>query len=227
MYKKKLSTVYIKESTIPNIGKGLFAKTNIKNGSIIIEFRGRLRKPNEKILSSWSNIYFIDGYVLECQPNDIASFANDVIDFNGRIRQLMKSFKSCEPFYKKYPNFNLNAQIKINNNYHRAFFFLIATNDIDIDHEIFCHYGFQYWFKKEITTIGFLREDEIEQNGFPEKVFEFPAFVSYIKEFYPTSIEFKCGPFKNGFVVTIIYNNNNNIVVPIENFANYISKISY
>ena len=46
--------VYIKESIIPRIGNGLFAKQNINKGSIIGEFKGKLRKPCEKIISNHS-----------------------------------------------------------------------------------------------------------------------------------------------------------------------------
>ena len=64
--KKRLDKVYAKESTEPSMGKGLFAKSNIKKGSIIVEFKGKLRKPNDNITNQRSNIYFEDEYVLEC-----------------------------------------------------------------------------------------------------------------------------------------------------------------
>ena len=142
---KRLPKAYSKNSNIPSIGKGLFAITNIKKGSIIAEFKGKLKKPGENLNSSRSNIYFNDEYILECPPNDMASFANDVINFTKKRRHLMKSLKSEEPFYTKHPNTNINAEIKINNNMHRAF--LIAAVDIVMNEEIFCHYGFMYWYK--------------------------------------------------------------------------------
>ena len=199
--KSKKDNIYIKKSTIPNIGNGLFAKKNIKSGTIIIKFTGKLRMPSEKILSSRSNIYFIDEYVLECPLSDLASFANDSIDFTKESRKLMKALKSTEPFYKKYNNTKINLYIKTNSKLHRAY--LVATEDINENEEIFCHYGFQHWFKKEITEIGFLQENEIERNGFPEKIFEYPAFTGYVNEFYPTNIRFEIKPFKSMHVVII------------------------
>lgn len=124
--------LYIKDSTIPNIGKGLFTKTNIKTGSIIVEFMGILRKPNEPVLNSRSNIYFIDDYVLECLDTDMASFSNDAINFNEKSRYLIKTLNSLEPFYKKHSNIKINAHIIINNKSHLAF--LVAVDNIN-EHE--------------------------------------------------------------------------------------------
>ena len=57
---KKQAKVYAKESNVPNIGKGLFSNTNIKKGSIIAEFKGKVKNPGENLSSSRSNIYFDD-----------------------------------------------------------------------------------------------------------------------------------------------------------------------
>nr|AEX63269.1 hypothetical protein mv_R1067 [Moumouvirus Monve] len=46
---KNSEKVYIKESTIPNSGKGLFAKTNIKINSVVGEFKGKLRENTSQI----------------------------------------------------------------------------------------------------------------------------------------------------------------------------------
>lgn len=210
---KKKPNVYVKESTIPNIGKGLFAKRNIKSDMIIVKFTGKLRMPHEKILSSRSNIYFVDGYVLECPISDLASFANDAIDFIKESRQLIKALQSTDPFYKKNNNTQINSYIKTNSKLHQAY--LVSIRDIKENEEIFCHYGFQYWFKKEITEIGFLQEIEIEQNGFPEKIFKYPAFVNYLYEFYPKNIRFEIKQFKNMYVVIIYFDNYHNIAMPI------------
>jgi SET domain-containing protein len=222
MSRKRPIKVYAKESTVPDIGKGLFAKVDIKKGSIIVEYKGKLRKPHEKTTSSRSNIYFNDEFVLECPANDLASFANDTINFTNVRRQLMKSLMSDEPFYKKHSNTKINATIKINDNLHRAF--LIAFDDIKTNEEIFCHYGFMYWYKKEISKIGFLQEDEIEKNGFPQNIFEYPAFLSYIKEFYPDYVRHEIKPFGENHDVIIHLDDDQYVVMMIENFANDIEK---
>jgi hypothetical protein len=223
MSSKKPSKVYTKDSIIPGIGKGLFASVNIKKGSIIVEFKGKLRKPNEKLNDSRSNIYFHDEYVLECPTNDLASFANDAINFTRSRRKLMETLTSNEPFYKKHLNAKVNADIKINNNLHRAF--LIAINDINVNEEIFTHYGFMYWFKQEISEVGFLQEDEIEENGFPEKIFEYPAFLSYIKDFFPNYESHEIKPYRDAYDFIIKMKDGNYYVLMIENFANQIQKV--
>jgi SET domain-containing protein len=201
--------VYPSDSTIPGIGKGLFAKTLIKKDSVIAEYKGKLRKPNE--------------HILECPPNDLASYANDAINFTGKRRQLIASLKSSEPFYKKHQNANVNATIKINDNLHRAF--LIASNDINIDEEIFCHYGFIYWFKVELSTVGFLEEKEIEENGFPEKIFEYEAFISYIRHFYDDYKKHEVEPYGNNYDFIIHSNSGGYYIIPMENFSNLIERV--
>ena len=138
--------VIAKESTIPVMGKGLFAIVDIPKGSIIVEFKGVLKKPGERVSDNRSNIHFCDNYVLDCPKTDLASFANDAIMFTRERRFLLSSLKSSEPFYKKHPNTTVNADININNKLHRAF--LTASENIKVGDEIFTHYSFPYWFKK-------------------------------------------------------------------------------
>lgn len=221
---KRSVKVFVKDSNVHGIGKGLFANTNIKKGSIIIEYKGKLRNHGENITSTRSNIYFNDEYVLECPSTDLASFANDAINFTKKRRQLMKSLRSEEPFYIKHQNVKVNAEIKINDNLHRAF--LIAGDDISINDEIFCHYGFMYWYKSEITKVGFIQEDEIDKNGFPDKIFEFPGFMSYIKEFYPKYVSYEVKPFRKNYDVILYFSDGSYIVLTIENFADEIQTIN-
>ena len=216
--------VIVKDSTVPNIGKGLFAKINIAKDSVIAEFKGKLRKPKEKLTSGRSNIYFSDEYILECGTNDQASFANDAINFTKTPRKLMKSLESSMPFYTKYDNAIINASIKLNNNLHRAF--LMASDDIKAGEEIFCHYGFPYWFVQEITTVGFLQENEIDKNGFPNNIFEYPAFESYLKNFYPKYTHFEVNPFRDGHDVILHFNDGYKNLITMNNYSNKISKVS-
>lgn len=172
---------------------------------------------------SHSNILFTDGFVLECPMDDIASFANDAINFKQVTRRLLQSLNSTDPFYRKHSNTQINARIKTDNSLHKAF--LVAFIDIIPNKEIFCHYGFQYWFKREITKNGFIIENEIEQFGFPTRLFDYPAFTNYINDFYPNNSEFKINIFKNNFVVIIYFDDCDNIVMPIDSFAKYINKV--
>ncbi len=209
--------VCVKESTISNIGKGLFATANIPTGSIIVEYKGRLKQPGNILNDNRSNIHFSDNRILECPKTDLASFANDAVCFDGERRQLLSTLKSTEPFYKKHLRATINANLKINNNLHRAF--LIATTNIKSGDEIFCHYGFPYWFKQELGTIGFLQEDEIDQKGFPKNIFTYPAFESYIKEFYPDSIKFEIKPYKDFYDIIIHTKDGQYILIPMEDYT--------
>lgn len=221
--KKHKNRVYVDKSTIPTIGNGLFANKNIKKGSVIANFKGKLRKPGKHINNHRSNISFDDKYILDCAENDLASYANDIINFTKTRRKLMETLRRNEPFYKKHPNSKINSEIRIDNDLHKAW--LVATDNILIDEEIFCHYSFCYWFCIEISQIGFLQEDEIEQNGFPEKIFEYPAFNQYIKEFYPKMIDLEIIQDENSYNVVVHIKNKGNIILQMPNYAKKISKI--
>lgn len=214
---------YTKKSNIPNIGNGLFAKTKINKGTIIEEYKGRLRKPNERTTSNRSNIYFNDEHILECYDDDLASYANDLVELPKQRRKLMETLRSDKPFYTKHQNTKINAEIKINDRLHRAF--LMAAEDINIGDEIFCHYGFTYWFKKEISTVGFDEEEEIEENGFPDKIFEYPSFMQYVTEMYPGYRDYEVYPYDDGYDFVIHFDDDTKLLMHIENFATKISRV--
>lgn len=217
----KKSKVCSGQSTIPGIGNGLFAIVPIEKGSIIAEFKGKLRNPGEKLTSDRSNIYFNDEHILECNPSDLASFANDAIKFPETRRQLMTSLRSDEPFYKLNPNCSINSSIKLNDKLHRAF--LIATRNIKQGEEIFNHYGFSYWFSTEITKLGFSKEEEIEQNGFPSMIFEYPGFLNYVRLVYPEYASHEIKQYKGGYDFIVTYKTGKNLLIHLEDYSNKIS----
>ncbi|AGF85722.1 hypothetical protein QJ854_gp060 [Moumouvirus goulette] len=100
---KNSEKVYIGESTILNSGKGLFTKTNIKINSVIGEFKGKLRQNTSQIKNPRSIVYFNDNTFLECSPDNLASFANDCINFPGKPRKIIEALESDKPFYIKHP----------------------------------------------------------------------------------------------------------------------------
>lgn len=221
---RKTVKCYSKKSTIEDIGNGLFASIPIKKDQVIAEFKGKLRAPGTKLTSNRSNIYFLDEYILECGVNDLASFSNDPIKFPTKRRKLMETLYSTEPFYYINPNCKINATIKINTDLHRAF--LIALCDIKPDEEIFNHYGFDYWFGKECAKLGFDEESEIEQNGFPEKMFEYPAFTSYINTFYPEYTLKEINKYKKGYDY-IIECEGSYVVIYMKNYLKHMNKVSH
>jgi uncharacterized protein len=218
----KVEKIYVSESTIPNIGKGLFAKTPIKKNSIIVEFKGKLIKPTDNVTSNRSLIRFSDGSFLECGPSDLASFTNDPIQFPTARRKLYEALEKEDSFYCMNNSSTNNSYIKLNEKLHRAF--LVALDDIDKDAEIFCHYGFAYWFMKEFTN-GFLYEDRLDKGIFP-KLYDYPAFKLYVNTFYPTFTEFKVAEYDSGETdVIICYAESNiNTVIHLEDYSKILRK---
>jgi hypothetical protein len=177
--------LYVKPSSIPGIGDGLFAKKSFKSGSVIIQLDGVLRGPEDPPKNSKTVIRFIDGSTLECPNDGLITFANDVIKFPGTSRNLLEALESSEPFYDKHCE--INAIIDLNNENHTAM--LLATRNIKPNEEIFIHYGFQYWFEYELLNDGFLKDEDDEK--FPSEIFNYPAFLAYVRTFYPkmTSVD--------------------------------------
>jgi len=199
--RKRTVRAHIANSTIPNSGKGLFASVPITKMSIISEFKGTIRASNEDVVSNRSLIRFGDNHYLECKSNDLASFTNDPIMVPTVRRKLLETLESAEPFYRMHPMACNNAYIKLNEKSHRAF--LVAVQDIPKDAEIFCHYGFSYWFMTEFCK-GFLYEERLDINGFPTQLYNYPAFKLYVSTFYPTFSEFKVVEYETGETDVII-----------------------
>lgn len=216
--------VEVKQSNVPSIGKGLFATKFIPKGSPIAEFRGRLVPKGQVLEDKRSNINFPDNTILVCDNDNPASFANDAIYFPGKPRPIYQTLESTEPFYRKHATATVNAEISNNIHSHRAW--LVATIDINSGDEIFCHYGFLYWFIKEMTQIGFCTDEEkLRTNGFPEHINTYPAFFSYVRHLYPDSDGLqmqmvKSSPTKVFYVVSIKLGDDQ-MTFPVFNFSIY------
>lgn len=120
--------LYVKKSTIPNAGKGLFTKKFIPKGTLIVEYKGRR--------SSWKEVEDEDGKngyifyinrnnVIDGQPykSALARYANDA-------RGLVK--------IKGLTN---NCDYIVDGN--RAY--IESKKDIPAGSEIFVDYGKDYW----------------------------------------------------------------------------------
>lgn len=211
--------VYEGLSIIPNVGKGLFAARDIAKDEVVAEYLGELLPPDQNPKNERSNLYFKDGYTLCCYDNDLASYANDCIEAPKETRKLFSSLRKYEPFYKKYPKASINAEIHIEEDSHRAF--LYARENIKKDEEIFCHYGFSYWFNYEALNFGFEMEKEIQRNGFPDDLFKYVAFHSYVKEFYPQSKTVESTETENGFVVAIKFEDDKGMILNMPKFSKF------
>lgn len=120
--------LYVKKSTIPNAGKGLFTKKFIPKGTRIVEYKGRI--------TTWKDVKDEDGkngyifyvnrnHVIDAKPNlkALARYANDA---NGLVR--VKGLKNnCD-----YITDGLRAYIE-------------SKRDIPAGSEILVDYGKDYW----------------------------------------------------------------------------------
>ncbi|MBT1703839.1 SET domain-containing protein [Chryseosolibacter indicus] len=120
--------LFVKKSTIPNSGKGLFTKKFIPKGTRIVEYKGRI--------SSWKDVKDEDGkngyifyvnrnHVIDGKPyaKALARYANDA---NG-LTKVPGLVNNCD-----YVLDGLKAYIE-------------AKKDIPAGAEIFVDYGKDYW----------------------------------------------------------------------------------
>lgn len=120
----------VKESQIPNSGRGLFLLTERKQGELIALFRGevlsyeaaeqRALKNEDGYFINMSNGTILDSMHVEC----FAKYANDAHGL-GKTK------------------FKINTQIQLIGKDHIAC--LIAIKDIKSGEEIFTTYGKKYW----------------------------------------------------------------------------------
>ncbi len=120
--------LFVKTSTIPNSGKGLFTKVLIPKGTRIIEYKGKI--------SIWKDVKHEDGrngyifyvnrnHVINALPtlNALARYANDARGI-GRVKGILNN---CE-----YITEGTRAYIE-------------AKRDIPAKSELFVDYGADYW----------------------------------------------------------------------------------
>ena len=121
--------LYVKDSQIPESGKGLYTAVAIFKDECIATFKGEILTQAQANLRAKQglNAYFMslpNGKILDAHNTEgFAKFANDATAFNG------VAFKN-------------NAKIVWVDNKKVA---LVATKNIAAGNEIFCHYGKRYW----------------------------------------------------------------------------------
>jgi uncharacterized protein len=140
----ELNSLLVKESQIPNAGKGLFLRTNKKKGELIALFRGevlsyeeaeqRAAKNEDGYFINMSNGTILDSMHVAC----FAKYANDAHGF-GKSK-----FKS-------------NAEIQLSGYPDKAC--LVALRDIAAGEEVFTSYGRTYWknFKSKLLAKASVR----------------------------------------------------------------------
>ncbi|HUP13249.1 MAG TPA: SET domain-containing protein-lysine N-methyltransferase [Niastella sp.] len=120
--------LYVKTSTLPNAGKGLFTKKFIPKGTRIVEYKGRTRtwKEVQKDEDESPYIYYVKRNFVIDALNDkkaLARYAND-----ARGLQRVKDLKNNAEY--------IEEGVRV---------FIEATKDIPAGGEIFVGYGPEYW----------------------------------------------------------------------------------
>ncbi len=133
----------VRESQIPDSGKGLFLLKEKKKGEIVALFRGevltyeaaelRALRHEDGYFINMSNGTILDSMPVEC----FAKYANDAHGL-GKTK-----FKS-------------NTEIQLSGK--PDLVYLIALRDIKVGEEIFTSYGRKYWknFKSKIKRVNYL-----------------------------------------------------------------------
>jgi uncharacterized protein len=120
--------LYVKTSTLPNAGKGLFTKKFIPKGTRIVEYKGRTRtwKEVKKDLDESPYIYYVKRNFVIDALNDkkaLARYANDARGLQ-RVKELNNNAEYVE------------EGVRV---------FIEAVKDIPAGGEIFVGYGPEYW----------------------------------------------------------------------------------
>lgn len=120
--------LYVKKSTLPNSGKGLFTKVFIPKGTRIVEYKGKR--------TIWSKVKDDDGkngYIFYITRNCVID-AWPTVNVLGRYANDARG-------YVKIKGINNNSEYVVDGK--RCF--IEATKDIPPRGEIFVGYGAEYW----------------------------------------------------------------------------------
>ncbi|MBS1507283.1 MAG: SET domain-containing protein-lysine N-methyltransferase [Bacteroidetes bacterium] len=120
--------LFIKKSTLPNAGKGLFTKKEIAKGTRIVEYKGKLRK--------WKEVKHLDGH------NGYLMYItrNAVIDAEPSIKTFGRYANDARGFVK-LPGLSNNCEYVSEGKK----CFIEATRHIKKGEELFVGYGREFW----------------------------------------------------------------------------------
>jgi len=134
-------SLQVKPSTIPDSGKGLFTKTAIKKGEIVIEYTGEIvtwktcQKRNEEQEGFGGYYFFIsEKRCIDAQYDlkALARYANDAAGFS------------------RIPGIRNNCRYEVIKN--KAY--IVASRNIKPGEEIFVAYGRDYWNALKKNGLG-------------------------------------------------------------------------
>lgn len=122
--------LYVKKSSLPGSGKGLFTKTPIKKGSVVIEYQGEIIPWSECLKREEAGkggyfMYVTSKHCIDARPttDKMARYANDAKGFT-RVDGIKNN-----SFYEMRGK--------------RVF--IVARKDIQAEGEILVGYGKEYW----------------------------------------------------------------------------------
>lgn len=119
--------LYVKTSTLPNAGKGLFTKTEIPAGTRIVEYKGRLTTWKDVEHDSENGYLYVidDAHVIDAGKSTkaLARYANDARGLT-RVKGITNNSKYVNDGGKVY---------------------IESTKDIAPGGEILVGYGKEYW----------------------------------------------------------------------------------
>lgn len=129
--------LYVKKSTLPNAGKGLFTRVPIPKGTLIVEYKGKITTWKEVKDDDGKNgyIFYVKRYhVIDAYPTKkpLARYANDARGLT-RVKGVTNN---CDYITK-----GLKAYIE-------------SKKNIEAGSEIFVDYGPDYWkvIRENIAT---------------------------------------------------------------------------
>lgn len=144
--------LFVKKSTLPAAGKGLFTRKFIPKGTRIVEYRGKTRTWKEVQADKDESpyIYYVKRDFVIDALNDKKALARYANDAGGLQR--VKHIKNNAEY--------IEDGVRV---------FIVATKDIPANSEIFVSYGKEYW---QVIRYN-MRIDEMEKkklNGKAKKV---------------------------------------------------------
>lgn len=120
-------TLKVKTSTMPNAGKGLFAKSDFVRGAIVAEYEGRVCK--------WKDVEddVDNGYIYHINDSTVIDAAESMHTF-GRYANDAAGFQKIEGVKNNAKYVEEGKRV-----------FIMATKKIYAGNEVFVSYGRLYW----------------------------------------------------------------------------------
>ena len=133
----------IKDSTIKDSGKGVFAKKKFERGDLLCEYRGVMLRGPTVGTDTTRDLHLTGTDLIIRAEQCAASYVNDCIDFRKyTIEETRNYVITRELLLAKGCSYNC-AYVHVTGK-----MFVVATKNIEIGDELFVSYGNNYWAGK-------------------------------------------------------------------------------